>query len=161
MPPYQGGGDMIRSVRFENTLYNTLPYKFEAGTPNIAGAIGLSAAIEYLGRLGFERIAEHEHDLLAHGTRALMNVPGLKLMGTASEKAGILSFVLEGVHPHDIGTILDREGVAIRTGHHCCQPLMDRLGVPATARASLALYNTHEEIDALASALSRVREVFV
>jgi cysteine desulfurase / selenocysteine lyase len=161
MPPYQGGGDMIRSVRFEKTLYNTLPYKFEAGTPNIAGAIGLSAAIEYLGRLGFERIAEHEHDLLAHGTRALMNVPGLKLMGTASEKAGILSFVLEGVHPHDIGTILDREGVAIRTGHHCCQPLMDRLGVPATARASLALYNTHEEIDALASALSRVREVFV
>ncbi len=161
MPPYQGGGDMIRSVRFEKTLYNTLPYKFEAGTPNIAGAIGLSAAIEYLGPLGFERIAEHEHDLLAHGTRALMNVPGLKLMGTASEKAGILSFVLEGVHPHDVGTILDREGVAIRTGHHCCQPLMDRLGVPATARASLALYNTHEEIDALASALSRVREVFV
>jgi cysteine desulfurase/selenocysteine lyase len=161
MPPYQGGGDMIRSVRFEKTLYNTLPYKFEAGTPNIAGAIGLSAAIEYLQLLGFERIAEHERDLLAHGTRALMNVPGLKLTGTASEKAGILSFVLEGVHPHDVGTILDREGVAIRTGHHCCQPLMDRLGVPATARASLALYNTREEIDALASALSRVREVFV
>jgi cysteine desulfurase / selenocysteine lyase len=161
MPPYQGGGDMIRSVRFEKTLYNTLPYKFEAGTPNIAGAIGLSAAIEYLQLLGFERIAEHERDLLAHGTRALMNVPGLKLTGTASEKAGILSFVLEGVHPHDVGTILDREGVAIRTGHHCCQPLMDRLGVPATARASLALYNTREEIDALAGALSRVREVFV
>jgi cysteine desulfurase / selenocysteine lyase len=161
MPPYQGGGDMIRSVRFEKTLYNTLPYKFEAGTPNIAGAIGLSAAIEYLQPLGFERIAEHERDLLAHGTRALMNVPGLELKGTASEKAGILSFVLEGVHPHDVGTILDREGVAIRTGHHCCQPLMDRLGVPATARASLALYNTREEIDALASALSRVREVFV
>jgi cysteine desulfurase / selenocysteine lyase len=161
MPPYQGGGDMIRSVRFEKTLYNTLPYKFEAGTPNIAGAIGLSAAIEYLGPLGFERIAEHERDLLAHGTRALMNVPGLELTGTASEKAGILSFLLEGVHPHDVGTILDREGVAIRTGHHCCQPLMDRLGVPATARASLALYNTREEIDALASALSRVREVFV
>jgi cysteine desulfurase / selenocysteine lyase len=161
MPPYQGGGDMIRSVRFEKTLYNTLPYKFEAGTPNIAGAIGLSAAIEYLGPLGFERIAEHERDLLAHGTRALINVPGLELKGTAREKAGILSFVLEGVHPHDVGTILDREGVAIRTGHHCCQPLMDRLGVPATARASLALYNTREEIDALASALSRVREVFV
>jgi cysteine desulfurase / selenocysteine lyase len=161
MPPYQGGGDMIRSVRFEKTLYNTLPYKFEAGTPNIAGAIGLSAAIEYLQLLGFERIAEHERDLLAHGTRALMNIPGLKFTGTASEKAGILSFVLEGVHPHDVGTILDREGIAIRTGHHCCQPLMDRLGVPATARASLSLYNTREEIDALASALSRVREVFV
>jgi cysteine desulfurase / selenocysteine lyase len=161
MPPYQGGGDMIRSVRFEKTLYNTLPYKFEAGTPNMAGAIGLSAAIEYLQLLGFERIAEHERDLLAHGTRALMNIPGLKFTGTASEKAGILSFVLEGVHPHDVGTILDREGIAIRTGHHCCQPLMDRLGVPATARASLALYNTREEIDALASALSRVREVFV
>jgi cysteine desulfurase/selenocysteine lyase len=161
MPPYQGGGDMIRSVRFEKTLYNTLPYKFEAGTPNIAGAIGLSVAIEYLTLLGFERIGEHERDLLAYGTRALMDVPGLKLTGTAQEKAGILSFVLEGVHPHDVGTILDREGIAIRTGHHCCQPLMDRLGVPATARASLALYNTREEIDVLVGALSRVREVFV
>jgi cysteine desulfurase/selenocysteine lyase len=161
MPPYQGGGDMIRSVRFEKTEYNTLPYKFEAGTPNIAGAIGLSAAIEYIERLGFDRIAEHERDLLAHGTRALMDVPGLRLTGTASDKAGVLAFVLEGVHPHDVGTILDREGIAVRTGHHCCQPLMDRLGVPATARASLALYNTREEIDALASALARVREVFV
>ena len=161
MPPYQGGGDMIRSVRFEKTEYNTLPYKFEAGTPNIAGAIGLSAAIEYIERLGFDRIAAHERDLLAHGTRALMDVPGLRLTGTASDKAGVLAFVLEGVHPHDVGTILDREGIAVRTGHHCCQPLMDRLGVPATARASLALYNTREEIDALASALARVREVFV
>jgi cysteine desulfurase/selenocysteine lyase len=161
MPPYQGGGDMIRSVRFEKTEYNTLPYKFEAGTPNIAGAIGLSAAIEYIERLGFDRIAAHERDLLAHGTRALIDVPGLRLTGTASDKAGVLAFVLEGVHPHDVGTILDREGIAVRTGHHCCQPLMDRLGVPATARASLALYNTREEIDALASALSRVREVFV
>jgi cysteine desulfurase/selenocysteine lyase len=161
MPPYQGGGDMIRSVRFEKTEYNTLPYKFEAGTPNIAGAIGLSAAIEYIERLGFDRIAAHERHLLAHGTRALMDVPGLRLTGTASDKAGVLAFVLEGVHPHDVGTILDREGIAVRTGHHCCQPLMDRLGVPATARASLALYNTSEEIDALASALARVREVFV
>jgi cysteine desulfurase/selenocysteine lyase len=161
MPPYQGGGDMIRSVRFETTEYNTLPYKFEAGTPNIAGAIGLSAAIEYIERLGFDRIAAHERDLLAHGTRALMDVPGLRLTGTASDKAGVLAFVLEGVHPHDVGTILDREGIAVRTGHHCCQPLMDRLGVPATARASLALYNTREEIDALAGALARIREVFV
>ena len=150
MPPYQGGGDMISSVTFERTLYNVLPYKFEAGTPNIAGAVGLAAALEYVDGLGLDRIAAHEHELLAYGTERLSQVPGLRLTGTATDKAGILAFVLDGVHPHDVGTILDREGVAIRTGHHCCQPLMDRLGVPATARASLALYNTRDEIDALA-----------
>ena len=160
MPPYQSGGDMIRSVTFERTLYNTLPYKFEAGTPDIAGAIALGAAVDYLTTVGLDRIAPHEHELLEYGTVALSRIPGVRLMGPTSEKAGILSFVVDGVHPHDVGTILDREGVAIRTGHHCCQPLMNRLGVPATARASLALYNTREEIDALAAALDKVHEVF-
>jgi cysteine desulfurase / selenocysteine lyase len=160
MPPYQGGGDMISAVTFERTLYRMPPYKFEAGTPNIAGAIGLAAALEYVEAIGLEHVNAHEHQLLAYGTAVLSQVPGLRLTGTAARKAGILAFVLEGVHPHDIGTILDRQGVAIRTGHHCCQPLMDRLGVPATARASLALYNTREEVDALARALYKVREVF-
>jgi cysteine desulfurase / selenocysteine lyase len=160
MPPYQGGGDMISAVTFERTLYNVPPYKFEAGTPDIAGAIGLAAALEYVEAIGLDHVNAHENELLAYGTAALSQVPGLRLTGTAAHKAGILAFVLEGVHPHDIGTILDREGVAIRTGHHCCQPLMDRLGVPATARASLALYNTREEVDALARALDKVREVF-
>jgi cysteine desulfurase/selenocysteine lyase len=160
MPPYQSGGDMISSVTFERTLYNKLPYKFEAGTPNIADAVGLATAVEYLTAVGLDRIAAHEHDLLLHGTETLSRVPGLRMTGTATPKAGILAFVLEDVHPHDIGTILDRAGIAIRTGHHCCQPLMDRLGVPATARASLGLYNTHEEIDALASVLRTVRQVF-
>jgi cysteine desulfurase / selenocysteine lyase len=161
MPPYQGGGDMISSVSFERTLYNVLPYKFEAGTPHIAGAIGLAAAIDYVHALGLDWIAAYEQELLAYGTDALRQVHGLRLTGTARDKAGILAFVLEGVHPHDIGTILDRAGIAIRTGHHCCQPLMDRLGVPATARASLAFYNTREEVEALAAALEQVREVFV
>jgi cysteine desulfurase/selenocysteine lyase len=161
MPPYQGGGDMIRSVTFERTLYNTLPNKFEAGTPHIAGAVALGSAVAYLTGVGLDKIAAHEHQLLQYGTRVLAQIPGVRLVGTATDKAGILSFVLDGVHPHDVGTILDREGVAIRTGHHCCQPLMDRLGVPATARASLALYNTRSEIDALAVALDKVREVFV
>jgi cysteine desulfurase / selenocysteine lyase len=160
MPPYQGGGDMISAVTFERTLYNVPPYKFEAGTPDIAGAIGLAAALEYVEAIGLDHVNAHEHELLAYGTAALSQVPGLRLTGTAAHKAGILAFVLEGVHPHDIGTILDRQGVAIRTGHHCCQPLMDRLGVTATARASLALYNTREEVDALARALDSVREVF-
>lgn len=160
MPPWQGGGDMIRSVTFERTSYNGVPYKFEAGTPNIAAAIGLAAALEYVESVGLDRMAAHEDDLLAYGTDVLSAIPGLSLKGTAARKAGVLSFVLDGVHPHDIGTILDREGVAIRTGHHCCQPLMDRLGVPATARASFALYNTREEIDALADAIGKVREVF-
>jgi len=160
MPPYQGGGDMIRSVTFERTLYNDLPYKFEAGTPNIGGAIGLAAAIDYLAAIDPGRVAAYEHDLLVYGTEALADIPGLHLTGTAPNKAGILSFVIDDIHPHDIGTILDREGVAIRAGHHCCQPLMARLRVPATARASLALYNTREEIDALAASLRAARAVF-
>jgi cysteine desulfurase/selenocysteine lyase len=160
MPPYQGGGDMISSVTFDRTLYNVVPYKFEAGTPHIAGAVGMASALEYVERVGLDRINAHEHDLLVYGTDLLSRVPGLRLTGTAADKAGILAFVLDGVHPHDIGTILDREGVAIRTGHHCCQPLMDRLGVPATARASMAFYNTREDLEVLAGALGKVREVF-
>jgi cysteine desulfurase/selenocysteine lyase len=160
LPPYQGGGDMIRTVTFEKTTYNTLPHRFEAGTPDIAGAAGLAAALEYLQAVGMDRVAAREREILAYGTGALAGVPGLRLTGTAREKAGVLAFVLDGVHPHDIGTILDREGIAIRAGHHCCQPLMARLGVAATARASLALYSTREEIDALVRGLHRVREVF-
>ena len=160
MPPYQGGGDMIRSVTFDKTIYNDVPYRFEAGTQHIAGVVGLAAAIDYLCGLGFDRVAAYEHDLLADGTEALSSIPGLRLTGTASRKAGVMSFVMNEVHPHDIGTILDRSGVAIRAGHHCCQPLMARLGVPATARASLALYYTREEIDSLVGALRKVREVF-
>src|SRR5258705_705755 len=160
MPPYQGGGDMIASVTFEKTTYNTLPYKFEAGTPNIAGTIGLGAAIDYVNQIGLPRIARYEEELLAYGTEALSQIPKLRLIGTAKEKAGVLSFVLEGIHPHDVGTILDREGIAIRTGHHCAMPLMDRFGIPATARASLAFYNTREEIDVLVAGINKVQEVF-
>ena len=160
MPPFQGGGDMIRSVAFERTLYNEVPYKFEAGTPNIAGVVGLTAAIEYLTAIDLDRVAAYEHELLAYGTEALSEIAGLQLTGTAPHKAAILSFVMDDVHPHDIGTILDRDGVAIRAGHHCCQPLMARLGVPATARASLALYNTRAEIDALVRSVRAVKTVF-
>ena len=160
MPPWQGGGDMIRSVSFEKTTYNDPPYKFEAGTPHIAGAIGLAAAIEYVTGIGFEQIAAWEHDLLLYGTEALSQVPGLRLIGTAREKAAVLSFVLEGVHAHDIATILDRQGIAIRAGHHCAQPVMERFGVPATSRASLAFYNTRQEIDALVQGLGTVKEIF-
>ncbi len=160
MPPYQGGGDMISSVTFEKTLYNALPFKFEAGTPHIAGGIGLGAGLEYVMGLGLDAIAAHEHALLDYGTQLLLKVPGLRLIGTAREKAGVLSFVMEGIHAHDVGTILDQEGIAIRTGHHCAQPVMARFGVPATARASLAFYNTREELDALAAGLGKVREVF-
>jgi len=160
MPPYQGGGDMIRSVTFEKTLYNSLPYKFEAGTPNIAGSIGLGTAIDYVNFIGLERIAAYEDELLTYGADRLSSIEGLRIIGTAKEKAGILSFVLDKVHPHDIGTILDAEGVAVRTGHHCAQPLMDRFGVPATARASLSFYNTKEEIDILVKGIDRVLEVF-
>ena len=161
MPPYQGGGDMILSVTFEKTTYNELPYKFEAGTPNIAGVIGLGAAIDWFAALGRGAVADYESGLLEYGTRKLLEVPGVRLIGTAREKAGVLSFVLEGVHPHDIGTVLDYEGVAVRTGHHCAQPVMDRYCVPATARASLAVYNTRQEIDVLVGALHKVREVFL
>jgi cysteine desulfurase/selenocysteine lyase len=160
MPPYQGGGDMISSVTFAKTTYNVVPNKFEAGTPNISGSIGLGAAIDYLQGIDLAAMRAYEEELLEYGTRALRSVPRVRIVGTAPDKASILSFVMEDVHPHDIGTILDQEGVAIRTGHHCTQPLMDRLQVPATARASLALYNTKEEIDALVAALGRVREIF-
>jgi len=160
MPPYQGGGDMIRAVTFEKTLYNVLPYKFEAGTPNIAGTIGLGAAIDYVTDLGLDRTSAYEQELLEYATKRLSAISGLRLIGTAREKASILSFILEGIHPHDVGTILDSEGIAIRTGHHCCQPVMDRLGVAATARASLAFYNTEAEIDALVKGIDKVIEVF-
>ena len=160
MPPWQGGGDMISSVTFERSTWNVLPYKFEAGTPHIEGAIGLGAAIDYVTAIGMDRIQAHERDLLAYGTEALQSVPGLRMIGTAKVKASILSFVLEGIHPHDIGTIVDREGVAIRTGHHCAQPVMERFGIAATARASLALYNTRADIDRLVEALHIVQQVF-
>jgi len=160
MPPYQGGGEMIQSVTFEKTVYNDLPHKFEAGTPDIAGVVGLGAAIDFLDRVGMDRLGAYEADLLDYGTKVLSEVPGLSLVGTAKEKAGVLSFVLDGIHPHDIGTIVDSEGVAIRTGHHCAQPIMDRFKLPATARASLALYNTREELDGLVKALEKVIKVF-
>jgi cysteine desulfurase/selenocysteine lyase len=160
MPPYQGGGDMILSVTFEKTTYNRLPYKFEAGTPDIAGVIGLGAALDYVSGLGIERIGAYEHELLDYATAAVSSIPGLKIIGTAKEKAGVLSFTLENIHPHDIGTILDREGIAIRTGHHCSQPVMKRFGVDSTARASFAMYNTKQEVDALVRGIEKVREVF-
>jgi cysteine desulfurase/selenocysteine lyase len=147
-------------VTFEHTLYNELPFKFEAGTPNIAGAVGLATAIDYLTAIGLDRVSAHDHQLLTYGTGAITGIPGLRVTGTAQTKAGILAFVIDGVHPHDVGTIVDRAGVAIRTGHHCCQPLMARLGVPATARASLAIYNTRDDIDALVEALRDAQEVF-
>ena len=160
MPPWQGGGDMIRSVTFEKTTFNDPPYKFEAGTPHIAGAIGLGAAIDYVTTIGLDRVAAWEHELLVYGTEALERVPGLRLIGTARRKAAVLSFVLEGVHPHDIATILDGQGIAIRAGHHCAQPIMERFGLTATSRASLAFYNTYREIDALVEGLGKVREIF-
>ena len=160
MPPYQGGGDMIRSVTFEKTTYNELPYKFEAGTPHVAGAIGLGAALDYLSRLGIDRVTDYERGLLAYGTELLESIRGLRLIGTAREKAAVLSFVLEGIHPHDVGTVLDRLGIAVRTGHHCAQPVMARFGVPATTRASLAFYNTKAELDALADGIRQVQQWF-
>ncbi len=160
MPPWQGGGDMIASVTFEKTTYNVLPYKFEAGTPHIGGGIGLGAAIEYVTAVGLDAIAAYETELLDYATRSVSAVPGVRLIGTARRKASVLSFVVDGVHAHDVGTILDQEGVAIRTGHHCAQPVMERFGVPATARASLALYNTRDDVDALVTALRKVAEVF-
>jgi cysteine desulfurase/selenocysteine lyase len=150
---------MISSVTFEKTTYNKLPYKFEAGTPDIAGVIGLGAALEYVADVGIGAIAAHENDLLEYATEKLAAIPGVRLIGTAAEKAGVLSFVMNDIHPHDVGTILDQEGIAIRTGHHCSQPVMDRFCIPATARASFAIYNTREDIDALAKGIGRVREV--
>jgi len=160
MPPYQGGGDMISSVTFEKTTYNKVPHKFEAGTPDMAGAVGLKAALEYLTHLGVDNIAAHEAELLAYATDAISMIPGIRVIGDAQEKAGVLSFVMQGVHPHDIGTILDQEGIAIRTGHHCAQPVMERFRVEATARASFGLYNTKQEIDALVRGIQTVKGVF-
>ncbi|MFA6242531.1 MAG: cysteine desulfurase [Candidatus Hydrogenedentales bacterium] len=160
LPPYQGGGDMILSVTFEKTAFASLPYKFEAGTPNIAGVVALGAAVDYMQSIGMERIAAYEHELTEYGTKLLGAIDGLRLIGTAKEKAGVLAFVLENAHPHDIGQILDDSGVAIRAGHHCAQPVMQRFGVPATARASLAFYNTKEDLDALAEAVMKVKKVF-
>jgi cysteine desulfurase/selenocysteine lyase len=160
MPPWQGGGDMILSVTYEKTTYNALPYKFEAGTPNIEGVIGLAAALDYVTAIGLDHIGAYEQELLAYATRKLLEIDGLRIIGTAREKAAVISFVLEGVHPHDIGTIVDQEGIAIRTGHHCAQPLMLRFNVPATGRASFGLYNTKEEADALVAALRKTVEIF-
>jgi cysteine desulfurase/selenocysteine lyase len=161
MPPYQGGGDMIKSVTFEKTVYNDLPYKFEAGTPHIGGVIGLGAAADYLEGVGLDRVAAYEHELLGYATEALSAIPAVRIIGTAKEKASVLSFVVDGVHAHDIGTVLDHEGIAIRAGHHCAMPVMQRFGVPATARASLAFYNTREEIDAFVRGIHKVIEMFV
>ena len=160
MPPYHGGGDMIASVTFEKTTYNVLPYKFEAGTPNIAGGIGLKAAIDYVHGIGLSEIRRYEEGLLALATEKVGAIPGVRLIGTAREKAAVLSFTVEGVHPHDVGTVLDRQGVAVRTGHHCAQPVMDFFKVPATARASFAFYNTPEEVDALVAGLHEVKRMF-
>ncbi len=160
MPPWQGGGDMILSVSFDHTQYNELPYKFEAGTPNISGAIGLGAAIDYMQDIGIEKIAQHEHDLLVSATDKVSDLAGVRIIGTAQNKASVLSFMIDGVHPHDVGTIFDQQGVAIRTGHHCAQPVMQFFGIPATARASFAFYNTMEEVDALVDGIKKVQELF-
>lgn len=160
MEPYQGGGDMIRTVSFEETTYNDLPYKFEAGTPNIAGAIGLAAALDYVSNLGIDAIAAHEDAVVDYATEQVAAIPGVRIIGTAAEKSGIISFLMDGVHAHDIGTVLDSQGVAIRAGHHCTMPLMKRFGVAATSRASFALYNTREEADTLVAAIHKVKEMF-
>ncbi len=160
MQPFKGGGDMILSVSFEKTIYNSVPQKFEAGTPPIAAAIGLGAAVDYITAIGLDVIAAHEHELLAHASAELARLPGVRIVGTAREKAAVLSFVLQGVHPHDVGTLLNEEGVAVRTGHHCAQPVMQRYGIPATSRASFAFYNTLAEVDALVVGIRKVQKVF-
>ncbi len=160
MPPYQGGGDMIKTVTFAETTYNVLPYKFEAGTPPIAEVIGLRSALEFIQTIGWEGMKEHKVELLDYGTRTLLSINGVRIIGTAKDKTSIISFVVDGIHPHDLGTLVDREGVAIRTGHHCTQPVMQRFGIPATARASLAFYNTKEELDILAQAVKKAQAVF-
>ena len=160
MPPYQGGGDMILSVRFERTEFNELPYKFEAGTPAIEAAVGLGAALDYLGHLGIDRVAAHEAELLADATRTLQQIPGLRIVGTARHKCSVISFVMDELHPHDVGTLLDLDGIAVRTGHHCAMPLLERLGVTATTRASIALYNTRDDVEALATSLRRIASMF-
>jgi cysteine desulfurase/selenocysteine lyase len=160
MPPWQGGGDMISSVSFEKSTWNELPYKFEAGTPNVAGIIGLGAALDWVNKIGLDKIAAHEHELLEYGTTLLEGIKGVKLVGTARDKAAVLSFVIDGVHPHDVGTVLDHEGIAVRTGHHCAQPVMDRFRIPATTRASLSCFNTKQELDALAAGIRKVQAMF-
>jgi cysteine desulfurase/selenocysteine lyase len=161
MPPYQGGGDMILTVSFEGSTYNNPPYKFEAGTPNITGVVGLGAGVDYLEEIDFDAVAEHEHALLEYATQRLLDdIPGARVIGTAPQKASVLSFVIDGIHPHDLGTIVDREGVAIRTGHHCAMPVMERFGVPATARASFAFYNDYGDVDRLIIGLTRAVEIF-
>jgi cysteine desulfurase/selenocysteine lyase len=160
MVPYQGGGDMILSVTFEATTFNEPPHRFEAGTPNIEGAIGLAAALDYLSNLGLDRVAAHESALLRRATERVLEIPGVRLIGSAARRAGVLSFVMDGIHPHDIGTILDSRGIAVRAGHHCAQPVMQRYGVSATVRASFGIYNTSEEVEALTRGLHEVREVF-
>lgn len=160
MPPYQGGGDMIRTVSFTRTTYNSLPYKFEAGTPDIAGVIGLGAAVDYVSAIGLDRIAAYENELLQYATEQIRGLAGARIVGTARKRAGLVSFVLEGVHPHDLGTVLDRQGIAARAGHHCAMPVMELFGIPGTTRASFAFYNTREEIDALVAAVAKAREVF-
>ncbi len=160
MQPFKGGGDMIHTVTFEKTTYNTIPHKFEAGTPPIAAAIGLGAAVDYLAAIGMPAIAAHEKELLEHATERLLDLPGVRIFGTARHKAAVLSFAIEGVHPHDVGTLLNQEGIAVRTGHHCAQPLMKRLGVAATSRASFAFYNTRAEVDALVAGIRNVQKVF-
>ena len=160
LPPYQGGGDMISSVTFEKTTYNVLPHKFEAGTPNIAGVVGFGAALDYVQSIGVGAIERHEGELLSQATAKVSAIPGVRIIGTAATKAGVLSFTIEGVHPHDVGTVLDREGVAVRTGHHCAQPVMDFFKVPATARASFGLYNTPAEVDALVAGIHEVKRMF-
>jgi cysteine desulfurase/selenocysteine lyase len=160
MPPWQGGGDMILEVSFDRTTYNELPYKFEAGTPNISGVIGLGAAVDYINDIGPDRIAAHEEQLLAYMTRRLGELPDLRLIGTAGNKASVQSFLVGDIHPHDLGTILDHQGVAIRTGHHCAMPVMDFFGVPGTARASLALYNTESDVDQLVAAIEKAQRLF-
>jgi cysteine desulfurase/selenocysteine lyase len=159
MLPWQGGGEMIRLVRFDKTTYNDLPHKFEAGTPDIAGAVGLGAAVDYLNTVGLDAIQAYEHGLHDYLAKSLSTVTGVRLVGTASRQAGVQSFVMQGIHPHDLGTIVDQEGVAIRTGHHCAMPVMERFDLPATARASLSFYNTREDVDALMKALDKAREV--
>jgi len=160
MPPYQGGGDMIKSVTFAKTTYNVLPYKFEAGTPAIAEVIGLRSALEFFQTISWEGMKQHKQELLEYGTKVLLGIDGVRIIGTAKDKTSIISFVVDGVHPHDLGTLVDQEGVAIRTGHHCTQPVMQYFGIPATARASLAFYNTKEELDILAQAIKKAKEVF-
>ena len=160
MPPWQGGGDMILEVRFEGSTWNEVPWKFEAGTPHVAGAVGLAAALDWVEGIGREAIAAHEAELLAEATAKLRGIPGLRLVGTAAHRAAVVSFVLEDVHPHDVATFLDADGIAVRAGHHCAQPVMDRFDVPATVRVSFAAYNTREEVEALLASLERVREVF-